>query len=51
MEGDKINKALQKIYYGRIGVGLYSIPKKCFDSQEQFEEFGRQLFERWKASK
>ncbi|WP_420628542.1 YcxB family protein [Candidatus Leptofilum sp.] len=34
-----------------IGTGFYSIPKKFFDSQEQYEAFGSQLYERWEANK
>ena len=32
-----------------IGIGVHSIPRKYFDSQEQYEEFGSQLYERWKT--
>lgn len=34
-----------------IGAGFYSIPKKSFDSPEQYEEFGIQLIKSWKAHK
>lgn len=34
-----------------IGAGFYSIPKKCFEGQEQYEEFGSELYERWQANK
>ncbi len=35
----------------RTGIGFYSLPRKHFNSQEQYDEFGEQLYTHWKAHK
>lgn len=50
-KGIKSIKLYKKFIVVWIGIGVYTIPRKYFNSQEHYEEFGTQLYESWKANK
>ncbi|WP_420641471.1 YcxB family protein [Candidatus Leptofilum sp.] len=44
-------KRYKKFLLIRVGSSFYYLPRRCFESQEQYEEFWEQLYDNWQEKK